>query len=164
MQRIWTGRRIPDVKFGYVEAGEIRSVSANSIFAFSRSVAIGIPGAFTPVCTKRHIPDFIKNAEKLRASGYSQLICIAPNDPFVLAEWAREVDPEQKLRFLSDGNLDFTRMLGLLKENREYFLGYRSERYMMIVHNCTIARLRVEADILSYTCTTADDALEEPAA
>ena len=160
MQHIWTGRRIPDIKLGYLENGDIRAVSANDIFANSRSVAIGVPGAFTPVCTKRHIPDFIKNADKLRTSGFSQLLCIAPNDPFVLEHWAGAVDPEKRLRFLSDGNLDFARTLGLLKESREYFLGYRTQRYLIVVQNCTIVRLRIEPDIFNYACTTADDALE----
>ena len=94
------------------------------------------------------------------ASGYNQLICIAPNDPFVLKAWSRLLDPEKRLEFLSDGNLDFARALNLKVENRELFLGWRSERYLIIVENGSITRFRVEPSVLTYSCTRAVDALD----
>lgn len=87
MRPIINGGLIPDVQFGRMASGEIESVSAREFFAHGRAVVLGIPGAFTPVCTKQHVPDFVRNAEKLRASGIAHLVCIAPNDPFVLAEF-----------------------------------------------------------------------------
>jgi peroxiredoxin len=87
-------------------------------------------------------------------------VCIAPNDPFVLEAWAKLVDPERRIRFLSDGNLQFTRALALDCENPNLFIGERSERYLMVVENGTIVRLRVEANILTYSCSGADEALE----
>jgi peroxiredoxin len=157
MRNILIGSRVPEVQFGQLVDGEVRCISASEVFAYHRAVVIGVPGAFTPVCTKQHIPDFIKNVDRLNASGFSQLVCIAPNDPFVLAEWARIVDPETKLLFLSDGNLDFTRALGMECSNRPLFLGCRSERYMLIVDDGTITRLRVEPNILTFSCSRAED-------
>ena len=154
-----SGTRVPEIRLGFLEDGEVRSVSTADIFAHGLTVVLGIPGAFTPVCTKRHLPDFISNAAKFEKIGCRQLVCIAPNDPFVLEEWARKVDPAGTIRFLSDGNLQFTRALGLDSANHELFIGTRSQRYLMIVENGTIVRLRVEPNILTYSCSGAEDAL-----
>lgn len=151
---------VPDVQLGFLENGEVRSISTSDLFAHGRTVVLGVPGAFTPVCTSKHIPDFLKQADAFDMQGCRQLVCIAPNDPFVLEEWAERVDPERKIRFLSDGNLAFTRALALSCENQSLFIGERSERYLMIVENGTIVRLRVEPNILTYSCSGADDALE----
>ena len=159
MRNIINGSRVPDILFGHAENDELRTVGAREYFACGRTLVLGAPGAFTPVCTKQHIPDFVQNADKLVASGFSRLVCIAPNDPFVLDAWARQLDPGKKLKFLSDGNLDFARALQLESQNRKLFLGWRSERYLMTVDDGIITRLRVEPSILTYSCTRATDAL-----
>ena len=160
MSNIVNGGSVPDVQLGRMSGSEVHSVSARELFAFGRSVVLGIPGAFTPVCTKQHVPDFVKNADRLRASGISHLICIAPNDPFVLDVFARKLDPNNKIEFLSDGNLDFASALSLRAKNQKFFVGWRSERYLLIIENGLIAKLRVEPNILTYSCTRAIDALE----
>lgn len=151
---------VPDVQLGFLDNGEVRSVSASDLFAHGLTVVLGIPGAFTPVCTNKHIPDFLSQADAFDMQGCRQLVCIAPNDPFVLEEWASRVDPEHRIRFLSDGNLEFTRALDLVCENPGLFIGERSERYLMVVENGTIVRLRIEPNILTYSCSRANDALE----
>jgi peroxiredoxin len=162
MQEIIAGSRVPDVQLASLDGdGAIRAVAAPDLFAYGRALVLGIPGAFTPICTKQHIPDFIQNADRLTAVGYSHLICIAPNDPFVLDAWSRTLDPGRKIEFLSDGNLDFIRILHLEAPNRALFMGRCSQRYLMIVEDGVILRLRVEEDMLKYSCTRAADALEE---
>lgn len=159
-RNILIGSRIPDVRLGYFEDGEIHALDAPDIFAVGRTVVMGIPGAFTPVCTRQHIPDFLRSADSLRASGFSQLLCIVPNDTFVVAEWASQVDPDNKLRFLSDGNLEFTHALGLQTTHRDLFLGTRSERYLLVVDKGVIVRIKIEPNILSYSCTRAQDVID----
>lgn len=151
---------VPDVQLGFLDHGEVRSVSASALFAHGVTVVLGVPGAFTPVCTDKHIPDFLSQADAFDTQGCRQLICIAPNDPFVLEEWSIRVDPEHRIRFLSDGNLEFTRALDLSRENKRLFIGERSERYLMVTQNGMIVRLCVEPDILTYSCSNADEALE----
>ncbi len=160
MRNIVNGGSVPDVQFGRMAGSEVQSVSARELFAFGRSVVLGIPGAFTPVCTKQHVPDFVKNADRLRASGISHLICVAPNDPFVLDVFARKIDPNNKIEFLSDGILDFASALNLKAKNQKLFVGWRSERYLLVIENGLIAKLRVEPNILTYSCTRAIDALD----
>jgi len=160
MQQSLPTSTVPDVRLGFLENGEIRSISASELLAHGRTVILGVPGAFTPVCTQRHIPDFLAQADAFDVQGCRQLVCIAPNDPFVMEEWAQRVDPERKIRFLSDGNLAFTRALALEREHADLFIGERSERYLMLVENGSIVRLRVEPNILTYSCSRADVALE----
>lgn len=162
MRDIIAGSRIPAIQLSFLDDhDQLHTVSSQKLLAYGRAIILGVPGAFTPVCSKEHVPDFIQNADKLIASGFSHLICIAPNDPFVLQAWARQLDPGKKLEFLSDGNLDFARALNLQTQSRALFMGYCSERYLMIVEDGIIVRLRVEEDIISYTCTRTDDALDD---
>jgi peroxiredoxin len=74
--------------------------------------------------------------------------------------FARKLDPNNKIEFLSDGNLDFASALSLRAKNQKLFVGWRSERYLLIIENGLIAKLRVEPNILTYSCTRAIDALE----
>lgn len=154
------GNRIPEALLARLEDGRVRPVSSVELFRGQRSLVLGVPGAFTPVCNGRHIPDFIENAPALRKAGFTQLLCIAPNDPYVVDVWARTLDPTGQIQFLSDGNLDFTRALGLLNKERYLFLGLRSHRYLMSVRGCIITHLRVEPHSLSYSCTHPADALD----
>ena len=160
MRNIINGGPIPNVELARIEAGEVRAFGARELFAAGRSIILGIPGAFTPVCTKQHVPDFIRNADKFRAAGIFNLVCIAPNDPFVLQAFAQQIDPEHKIEFLSDGNLEFASALNLKAQNRKLFVGWRSERYLMTVNDGIITKVRVEPNILNYSCTRAADAVE----
>jgi peroxiredoxin len=159
MTQILSGLPIPDVQLGALENDAVVFLPARSLFAGRRAIVIGVPGAFTPVCTRQHVPDFVKNAGTLRASGFDFLACIAPNDPFVLKMWARDVDPQGKLRFLSDGNLDWTNALGLGSLERKLCLGQRSQRYMLVVENGQIARAKIEPSVLDFSCTGAQHVL-----
>ena len=161
---IQNGMRVPDVRLGFFDGAEIASVSSRELFRDRSSVVIGVPGAFTPVCSQQHIPDFIANAERFKQAGFSELICVAPNDPFVLSAWQAQVDPQNQLRFLSDGNLNFVHALGLGACYSEAFLGHRSKRYLLVIHDQTIRRARVERNAMTYSCTCADDVFIEDVA
>jgi len=161
MQKILDGGRIPNVLLACLKGNEIRTVSTHRLFAQGRTIVMGVPGAFTPVCTRQHVPDFVSNADKLAAAGYNRLICLAPNDPYVLTAWADQLDPENKIDFYSDGNLAFATALRLQEKNSDLFLGWRSKRYMMSIVNGVIQKLRVETSIVNYSCTRAIDALDD---
>lgn len=151
------GQRVPDAMLAEMRDGVPAPVHTEALFSGRAAVVLGVPGAFSPVCSQRHLPDFIANAERLKASGLGHLFCIAPNDPWVLEQWARQIDPEGKVRFLSDGNLDFTRRMGLQARHEHLHLGDRSQRYTMIVRNAVIEKLAVESNILDYTCARSSE-------
>jgi peroxiredoxin len=153
------GWRIPALDLGELVGGRVVRVRTELLFGGMRAVVIGAPGAFIPVCTERQVPDFAANAERLRAAGFKLLVCIAPNDPWVLARWAQEVDPARAIRFLSDGNLAFTRALGLTAREDSLFLGERCKRYTIVLDNCMIEKIRVEEQINDLTDAEADDVM-----
>jgi peroxiredoxin len=159
--QILSGTRIPGAMLAYIKNDVLVAAPASDLFASGKIVILGIPGAFTPVCSQTHLPDFLRNVPKLRASGFGMLACVAPNDPYVLQAWASVVDPGRTVEFFSDGNLDFARALGLAKTHRELFLGERTERYMLIAVDGLIQRVRIEPSILDVSCTGAFDALEK---
>ena len=157
--KVIVGARAPEVKLGYLQHGAVMEITTDELFTGKNIVVLGIPGAFTPVCTKQHLPDFVANADKLYAAGFDELVCIAPNDPFVLDAWQGKVDPDSRIRFLSDGNLEFCSALDLSMVETKLFLGRRSQRFMLVVRDRIIHRARAERSILEFKCTRAEDAL-----
>jgi 2-Cys peroxiredoxin 5 len=155
--RISAGDRIPQAQLGRLVDGVVRQDTLPDLLQGRRAVVVGIPGAFTPVCTCEHLPDLLANVERLRGAGIHHVICVAPNDPWALDAWAERVDPAGKLLFLSDGNLSLARALGVNVVDHKDMLGETSARYMMIAGGGLVHRLTVEPNLMKLTCTRAKD-------
>lgn len=151
------GQRLPQVRLGEIVAGEVRGVVASDVLGKGMVVIAGMPGAFTPVCSERHLPSILRNADRLRAAGVDEIVCIATSNPFALEAWSAVQDPMRKLRFLSDGNGYFARALGLTTFEHELFLGECSKRYLMTVRDGVIQAVRVEDSIFELSCASPDD-------
>ncbi|MFT3723456.1 MAG: peroxiredoxin [Hyphomonadaceae bacterium] len=151
------GDRLPSALLAELIDGQVVSARAYDVLGQGRTLAIGVPGAFTPTCSDQHVPGLVNNADRLRRSGFDHLVCIVASDPFVTHAWSKVVDRGRKVRFVSDGNLYFARALGLTSHEQKLFLGERSERYLMVARSGIIETVRVEAHIASYTCTQPDD-------
>lgn len=159
MHAVRVGERLPPVRLGRLKHGEIEGVRLEDLLAGRRVIIVGLPGAFTPTCSRTHVPDFVTNAPSLKASGFDLIICLCANDPWTLDVWARALDPLGRLLFLSDGNLELSRKLGLVRREPEYFLGERCRRFVMIVENAVITRLSIEPDLVTLTCTRSGDVM-----
>lgn len=159
MAEFGAGRRVPSVSLGALVGDVIQPRSFEHILMGRRAVVIGVPGAFTPVCTEQHVPGLINNADRLKASGIGLLICVAPNDPWTLDAWARQVDPGRKLMFLSDGNLALANALGTTMRDTDHFLGQRTRRYLLQTRDAVVERLTVETSPLALSCTRAQDVI-----
>lgn len=159
--QIRAGQRIPNVPLATLDAfGQIQVHDSDMLFHGDKVLVVGVPGSFTPVCTAKHLPPIIKNADRLKQAGFTDLFCIATSDPFSVDAWARQVDPERELRFISDGNLDFARACGLLTHEQSFFLGHRSRRYSMVLKDSFVAQVNVEASVLDVTCSAAEALLD----
>jgi peroxiredoxin len=154
---IWPGRRLPVAQLGEIVDGEVVATRARDVFGKGLALVVGVPAAFSPVCSERHVPSLVANADRIRRGGVSQIVCVVTSDPFAMQAWARVMDPAGKVRFVSDGNLDFTRGLGLVTRHTGYFLGDRSERYMMTTRDGVVETMRIERQITDYTCTRPDE-------
>ena len=113
--------------------------------AGKRVVIFGLPGAFTPTCSARHVPGFIDNAEKLAAAGIDEIWCVSVNDAFVMSAWGRDLQTSGKVKMIADGSARFTRALGLEQDLSERGMGIRSQRYAMVVEDSVVKTLNLEA-------------------
>ena len=110
-----------------------------------RKVAIfGLPGAFTPTCSAKHVPSYIDNRDALKKKGIDEVICISVNDAFVMGAWARDQKSGGKVRMMADGSGTYTKALGLEQDLTARGLGIRSQRYSMIVDDGVVKELNVE--------------------
>ena len=105
-------------------------------------VVFGVPGAYTPTCSAKHLPGYIQNLGALRAKGVDEVWCVAVNDGFVMAAWGREHGAIGKVRMLGDGSAELTRKLGLDLEIPG--MGVRSRRFSLLVDDLVVKRVNVE--------------------
>jgi peroxiredoxin len=111
-----------------------------------RKVAIfGLPGAFTPTCSAKHVPSYLANYDKLKAKGVDTIVCMSVNDAFVMGAWAREQKTGDRIRMLGDGSAEYTKALGLEFDLTAKGLGMRCQRFSMLVDDGVVKALNVEA-------------------
>ena len=111
-----------------------------------KKIAIfGLPGAFTPTCSAKHVPSYMSNRDKLQAKGVDEIWCFAVNDAFVMDAWARDQKAYGKIRFIADGSAEYTKKLGLDLDLNARGLGTRCQRFSMVVDDGVVKSLNVEA-------------------
>jgi glutaredoxin/glutathione-dependent peroxiredoxin len=108
-------------------------------------VIFGLPGAFTPTCSAKHVPSYVQNIDKLRAKGVDEVWCVSVNDAFVMGAWGKEQQADSKVRMMADGSAAFTKAVGLEMDLTSRGMGVRSQRYSMVVDNGVVKALNVEA-------------------
>jgi peroxiredoxin len=123
-------------------------------------VIFGLPGAFTPTCSAKHVPSYVTNYDKLKAKGVDEVICMAVNDAFVMGAWARDQKTGGKVRMMGDGSAAYTKALGLEFDLTGRDMGMRCQRFSMLVDNGTVKTLNVEAPG-KYEVSDADTMLKQ---
>ena len=113
--------------------------------AKGKKIAIfGLPGAYTPTCSAKHVPGYVANADAFKAKGVDEIWCISVNDAFVMGEWGREQKATGIVRMMADGSADFTKALGLDADFSKHGMGVRSNRYSMLVEDGVVTQLNLE--------------------
>ena len=107
-------------------------------------VIFGLPGAFTPTCSAKHVPSYIQNYEALKGKGVDEIWCISVNDAFVMGAWGRDQKSTGKIRMMADGSADFTKKLGLELDLTARGMGVRCQRFSMLVKDGVVKTLNVE--------------------
>jgi peroxiredoxin len=158
---IKAGDTIPKAQFTVMTAEGPAVRTTDQIFKGRRVVLLGVPGAFTPTCTKTHLPGFVARAEAFKATNIDEIAVTAVNDVFVMSAWAKDTGAADKVSFLADGSGDFARALGLTLDLSERGLGVRSQRYSMLVENGVVKRLNVEASPGEADTSSADALLAQ---
>lgn len=141
---IKVGDKLPDASFTTMTAEGPKPQSTSDIFGGRKVAMFAVPGAFTPTCSKTHLPSFVKNYDELRKKGIDVVACTAVNDVFVLSAWSKDAGADGKILMLADGSADFAKKIGLEMDLSARGLGMRSKRYAMVVDNGVVTQLNVE--------------------
>ncbi|MEO8977302.1 MAG: peroxiredoxin [Casimicrobiaceae bacterium] len=120
-------------------------VTIDELTKGKKVVIFGLPGAFTPTCSAKHVPSYLEHYVELKAKGVDSIACISVNDAFVMGAWARDQHTGDKIRMLADGSGDFVKALGLTLDLTARGMGVRSQRFSMLVDNGVVKVLNVEA-------------------
>ena len=114
--------------------------------AKGKKIAIfGLPGAYTPTCSAKHVPSYAQSEKQLKGKGVNEIWCVATNDAFVMGHWGRDQKALGKIRFLGDGSAEWTKKLGLELDLNARGMGTRMQRFSMLVDNGVVKQLNVEA-------------------
>src|SRR3954471_6446282 len=138
------GDRIPDVEVRVMNAeGAPETVKTGDVLGSGKVVLFAVPGAFTPGCSKIHLPGYVANADELKAKGVDTIACIAVNDAWVMDAWAKDQGADD-IVMLADGSGEFAKAMGLEFDGSGFGLGKRSQRYAAVIEDGTITQLEVE--------------------
>src|SRR5512135_273868 len=149
---IKVGDRLPDAKLSESHDFDAtgcplppKEVSVADASKGKKIVIFGLPGAYTPTCSAKHVPSYVANLAKLKAKGVDEIWCVAVNDGFVMNAWGRDEKASGKIRMLGDGSAEFTKKLGLELDLSARGMGLRMQRFSMLVENGVVKKLNVAA-------------------
>jgi peroxiredoxin (alkyl hydroperoxide reductase subunit C) len=143
-QTIKVGESVPSMKLMTATADGPKEVSTDDLFKAKKVVLFGVPGAFTPTCSAKHLPGFTAHLADLKAKGVDSVVCMSVNDVFVMQAWAKDQGINGEVVMLADGSGTFTKAMGLELDLIARGLGVRSQRFAMVVDDGKVSHLAVE--------------------
>jgi peroxiredoxin len=138
------GDKLPETTFTTMSAEGPKPRTTAEVFGGRKVALFAVPGAFTPTCSKQHLPGYVQNYDQLKSKGFDTIACTAVNDIFVLTAWSKDGGADGKILMLADGSADFAKKVGLDIDLTARGLGVRSKRYSMIVEDGVVKSLNVE--------------------
>ena len=153
-------QNVPSSDVFVLENGEPTKKNIENILKNKKSIIFGLPGAYTSVCSAKHLPGYVKNSEKYKQKGVDQIICMSVNDPFVMNAWGKENNVGDKILMIGDPFLNFTKAIGAEVDKSGRGLGIRSNRYTMLVDNLKVIKIQEEQDTGSCEISAAENFFE----
>ena len=138
--------KIPNSEFFIMENGTPIKKDTLEFFKDKKAILFGLPGAYTSVCSAKHLPGYVDNYEKYKSKGIDYIVCISVNDPFVMDAWGKSQNTKDKIMMIADPFLDFTKAIGAEIDKSARGLGVRSNRYTMLIDNLKVIKLQEEED------------------
>ena len=138
------GEKIPSAKLMQATADGPQEVSTDEFFGGKTVVLFGVPGAFTPTCSAKHLPSFVMHATDFTAKGVDVIACMAVNDVFVMGAWGKDQGAIGAVAMLADGSAAFTQALGLEFDLTARGLGLRCQRFALVAKNGVVTHVAVE--------------------
>lgn len=152
------GDRLPSATLHESSPGD--TVDPASALSKGRVLLFGVPGAFTPGCSKTHLPGYIERREELGAKGIDTVACVAVNDAFVMQAWGNSAGADGKVRMLADPAAEFVKKLGL-DVDAAVLGGTRSKRFALVAEDGVVTHLQVEPDGFGLSCSLADNLIDQ---
>ncbi|XP_059637908.1 peroxiredoxin-2B-like [Cornus florida] len=161
MAPIAVGDVIPNGSLAYLDdQDQIQQVSVHSLAAGKKVILFGVPGAFTPTCSLKHVPGFIEKAEELKARGVDEIQLISVNDPFVMKAWEKTyTENKHMIKFLADGSAKYTCALGLELDASMGGFGIRSRRFALLLDDLRVTVANIESGG-EFTASSAEEILK----
>ncbi len=142
--RVPDGRLTESTEFGEACPLAPKDVNISEAVKGKKIAVFGLPGAYTPTCSAKHVPSYLENLDKLKAKGVDEVWCVAVNDGFVMAAWGKDQGAIGKIRFLGDGSAIWARALGLELDLGQRGMGMRMQRFSMLLDDGVVKQLNVE--------------------
>lgn len=153
------GDTLPDVQV--YENDHETTVNIRDVCKGKTVIVIAVPGAFTPLCSKTHLPGYVKDYDNIKAKGVDEIIAISVNDPYVMKGWGEAHGCEGKVRMLADTHCNFTKAMGTELPATPLLGNTRSLRYSMIVKDNKIEFINVEPDGMGVSCSLSNVILDQ---
>ena len=151
-------KTIPSIKVPIIQKGIVSKVILSDELKDKKIILFGVPGAFTPTCSEKHMPSFIKLHNEFVAKGIDDIYCLSVNDEYVMQAWLLSYTEGEKILGIADGNGDISNNLGLLVDKTANYMGTRSTRFAMIIRDNNIDELLIE-EPGEYKRTSAENLL-----
>ncbi len=150
---------LPNSEVFILQEGEPTKKKIEDFFKNKKVVLFGLPGAYTSVCSAKHLPGYVNLHDKYKEKGIDHIICISVNDPFVMDAWGKENNVGDKIVMMGDPFLNFTKEISADVDKSERGLGIRSNRYTMYVEDMKVIKLKEEKDTGSCEISAAESFL-----
>ena len=159
--KIKEGDKLPLSDFFYLDNSGPKKIKSIELFNNQKTIVIGVPGAFTKICSAKHLPGYVKNFEEAMKKGVTKIICLSVNDPNVMQAWGKEHNVRDKILMLGDPFCKFTKSIGAEIDRNEKGLGMRSSRYTMLIEEGVVTRIKEEPNAGICEISDAENFLKE---
>lgn len=158
---IAVGDRLPSANLLVKGDAGFEEVDIAEYVAGRKVVIFALPGAFTATCSAAHVPSFIRTADAFREKGIDEIICIAANDPAVMAAWGEATGATAAgITMLADWSSAFGEAIGLTYDAPASGLVKRIRRSAMVVNDGVVEVLRIEEKRGTCELTSGEALLE----
>jgi len=160
--KIKEGEKIPSVDLFHInESGAPEKIKSTKLLENHKAIVIGVPGAFTKVCSAKHLPGYVKKYDEAKKKGVTKIICVSVNDPNVMKAWGDNQNVGDKVFMAADPYCEFTKSIGADIDRTEKGLGIRSARYTMLIENNVIKVIKAEEDTAACEISAAENFIKE---
>ena len=152
--------KIPNSEIFVLEGDDPVKKNIDEYLKNKKAIIFGLPGAYTSVCSARHLPGYVNTHQQYKDKGIDHIICMSVNDPFVMNAWGKENNVTNKILMVADPFLNFTKAIGAEVDKSGRGLGIRSNRYTMFIDDMRVIKLKEEKDAGSCEISAAENFLE----